>query len=229
MGITMSVERYTMTDLTTADAIAPGENTDGDVPAADGGPEMRTHFPEDDVQRAVDEAAPEAADAAGIYELLEFLQRSVEQGWNEWLDNIERGGTTLVYEDDDVLVFSTGEHRLYGEILQPYQGPVPVDDDTVDAVSRVHHAVARRLADYNWGVAYPMVVAKPQGANAGRSLVEAHIAWLMHECGLSGGVALDYYMTEWRGYSQASWARRAGKDQGTVSQNVSKARSAVVR
>lgn len=196
----------------------------------DGGSDASTHIPDDEVRDAIgDPTHPDAPTVADARELLGHIQRSIEEAWGEWMDNIARGDATLVYEDDEVLVVSTGEMKLYEQELATYSGRATVDEAAIDVVSRVHHSVAEQLTDYNRGVAYPMVIAKPDGVNDGRALVESHLTWLMRVCDLSGGVALDYYKTEWRGLSQSQWARRAGKDQGTVSQNVSKARTRVVR
>ena len=51
---------------------------------------------------------------------------------------------------------------------------------------------------------------------------------LVADYGLSPAEAVDYYATEEVGMSQSEWARRKGKTQSGVSENVSKARAKLV-
>lgn len=213
-----------------------GENPQEDEPelVADGGSDDTDHVDDETIKAAIarhdDPDHPDATTVAEMRELLGHVQQSVEEGWDVYMDHIEDGKITVVSETRDLLVLSTGEHKMYDlELEETYDGDVDLDDVTLDVLNGLMHEVARSHSQYDWGVTYPLVVRKPADFEAGREYAERHLMWLMDECGLSGGVALDYYMTEWRGLSQSAWATRAGKDQGTVSQNVSKAKQHVVR
>lgn len=200
----------------------------------DGGTDLTAHVDDATIEDAIrqhhDPDHPDATTVEDVRDLLAHVQFSVEQGWAVYMDHLENGSITLVAESDDVLVFSTGEARMFEhELQETYDGPIELDEVTLRVVSTVIHRVAERRTDYNWGVAYPLVIAKPADYDAGQDVQTRHLMWLMDECGLSGGVALDYLMVEWRGLSQSLWATRSGKSQQTVSQNVRKARGEVVR
>lgn len=194
--------------------------------------ELTAHISDDRITAALekhdDPEHPDAASVADIRELLAWLQKSTEEVWGQWMSNVRDGSTTVVSVNDDLVVFDTGEHDVVRRDLREcYDGDVPTDDVTLTVVSQVMHDVAETFSDRDWGHSYPYVALLPEDGLAGRDFTESYIQWLMSECGLSGGVALDYYMVELRGHSQNSWAKAAGKDQGTVSQNIKNAKHRV--
>jgi hypothetical protein len=187
------------------------------------------HIRTDDIEASIENAgAGQLVTPAALREHLDTIQEGFEQLWSEHLDMIEDGHVTVAYEDGDVLVLA--DHTGYG--WNEEIDALDLDDEYGEvgsALIQVHHRAAKRLCEYSWATAEPFVIAKPDGVTDGERLTEALLMWLMNERGLSGGVALDYLMVEYRGMSQREWSKRAGKDQGTVSQNVQKAKDRVHR
>lgn len=212
------------------DADDEGDTTDTTEPAVatDGGRDLTAHVPED----VLADAAEGETTTGDLRDLFTLVQRDAEEAWSTWLDDIAHGDTTLVAETDDVIVLSTGPHKVYQEIVERVAGrdALTVHDNRVLSDFGVAmHELAREYTDYDWGASYPLVLRKPDDAAGGRDLVEAHLEWLMGECNCSGAEAVDYYMTEWRDRSQSSWARATGRDQSTVSKTVSRARDKILR
>lgn len=166
---------------------------------------------------------PDALSVADVRELLDALQRSATEEWGQWLSNIEHGETRLVTETDDLLVLDTGEIAVYEQELEPYDGPVAVDDIALSVVQSIHHEIAREHTDHDWGYTYPYVVRKPADFGAGRDYVEAVVNGLQRQ-GLSPGQAWSYYGVEIRGESRNRWGKRKGDhDHKNVSDALEKA------
>jgi hypothetical protein len=187
------------------------------------------HIRTDDIEASIENAgAGQLVTAGELIEHLDTIQEGFERLWGEYCDLIEEGQMTVAHEADEVLVLASHTGHEWNETINA----LDIDDEYGEvgsALIQVHHRAAKRLCDYSWATAEPFVIAKHSGINDGEHLTEGLLAWLMNERGLSGGVALDYLMVEYRGMSQRAWANRAGKDQGTVSQNISKAKDRVPR
>lgn len=185
------------------------------------------HVDDDTIRAAIHEHDdPDHADAltvAEVRELLAFAQDGAEVMWDEWMDIVEDGPFELVRETPTMLILSTGEYRKYGEELEPYDGDVTVDDVALDVISAIHHRIAERETDYDWGYSYPYVIRKPDGMDAGQRYVEAVVNGLQLR-GLSPAQAWAYYGVEVRGSSRNEWGSRCGhSDHSAVSQAVRKA------
>lgn len=186
-----------------------------------------------DIQAAIeqhdDPQHPDALTVAEVRELLHVVvQKDAEAAWSEWMDNIERDDSRVVADDGDTVVLSTGEYKVYDEILDRLADDltdVEYDDIAADVVSAAIHNAAERLSDYDWGVDYPIVIAKPDGVRDGEDYTTAVINSLLRR-GLSPGQAWAYYGVEIRGYSRNQWASRCGyNDHSAVSEALRKAKA----
>ena len=208
----------------------PSTDADNSHPiVADGGEDVTSHIDDETIEDAIeqhdDPSHPDAATVEEVRKLLVWLQQDAEDWWSEMMDNIERGGSDIITETDNVLVISTGKHDAVRERLADYEVVTDTDLDgtTVDVVSGVIHDVARQLTDYDWGVAYPFVVQKSSGVEDGQQFVEAIINSLLRR-GLSPGQAWAYYGVKIRGHSRNQWATRCGySDHSAVSEPLRKA------
>jgi hypothetical protein len=225
--------RFTNTPKLTAEEIEEVDNfeiaTDDEDSESeivtDGGHDDSAHMTDDDLADAIDHRGAPVT-VAELRDIIGEIQRDIEAWWDEHMDTLEDGNLTVVHEDNDVIVFADHTGHFWTEQLDA----VEIDDpETRGAVINAQHNAAKRLCDWSWSTSTPVVVAKPSDFNAGASFDHRHLMWLMDECGLSGGVALDYLMVEWHGLSQRQWSIRAGKDQGTISQNIAKAKDHVRR
>lgn len=229
-----ATENDTEEDATGGAAGSEEVRADGGQPTAHGDDGERAAAPVSDEQieaaleRHEDTDHEDAHSVADIRDLLDYIQTGVENGWTEYTDNIEddHSPTHVVAETADLVVLDTGEWALYDEELNAYDGPVAVDDVARDVVAAIHHGLARDHTDRDWGVTYPLVVAKPDGTDAGQRYIEAVINGIVRR-GVSPGGAWAYYGVEIRGNSQSQWARRQGRDQSTVSEAVGRAKQAL--
>lgn len=210
-------------DTLTAADILGGESDGG------GGEGVTSHVSDGTIGDAIaqhdDPGHPDATTVEEVRMLLEWLQHDAEQWWPELMDNIERGDSRAVAEIGDLVIISTGEHDTTRERLADYEAmhETTLDDATVSVVSHVIHEVAREHSDHDWGVAYPLVVRKPDGTDGGQGYVEAVINALT-SAGLSPGQAWAVYGVNVRDNSQSSWASRMGRSQQTVSEQLESAR-----
>jgi len=195
---------------------------------ADGGEDVTEHVDDETIEDAIAQHdAPDHPDSTTVEEVrdaLAWLQQSMEEVWSDWLSNIENEESEVVYEDNDVIVFATGEQNVpRRDLREHYDGDL--NERTPDVVSAVHHALARDLCDYDWGYEYPLVVRKGDGVEDGQRYVEAVINSLLRR-DLSPGQAWAYYGVEIRGNSRNKWATRCGySDHSAVSEAVRKAKS----
>jgi|AKVG01.1.fsa_nt_gi uncharacterized protein YoaH (UPF0181 family) len=167
---------------------------------------------------------PDAWTVDEIRELLAWVQRGAEEGWDIYMDNVEDGHSKVVYEGTQAIVLSTGEYNNVLEELEHYEGDHEIDSQAMSIVTQIHHELARERCDRSWSVDYPFVMIKPDGTGDGQRYVEAVINSLC-ERGLSPGQAWAYYGVEIRGNSRNQWAHRMGyDDHSTVSQAVRKAK-----
>lgn len=156
-----------------------------------------------------------------IRDALSWAQTSLEEVWAEWMDNIEHNETEVVHEDDDVIVFSTGEYDILRTDLQDVYEEA--GDRGASVVNALHHQLAREYTDYDWGHEYPYVYVKTDSFDVGQRYVEAVMNGLMKR-GVSPGQAWAYYGVQIRGNSRNSWATRCGySDHSAVSEAVRKA------
>jgi hypothetical protein len=210
---------------------------DDDQDAGDGGDETelvtdggtKSPITNADIEAAIqshdDPGHPDALTVADVRALLDAVQRDVERTWDLWMDLVERDVAQVIADTGDALVLATGERAHYDEILGADGADLAVtyDDIAADVVNAAIHNAARRLTDRNWGYDYPMVIAKPDGADAGEGYVTAVIHNLMRR-GLSPGQAWAYYGVQVRGYSRNAWASRCGySDHSAVSEPLRKA------
>lgn len=214
-----------------ADEDEQDDNDDDDEleVAADGGEDVTEHVDDSTIEDAIKQHDdPEHEDALtvdDIRDLLAHVQVDTEAVWSEWMDNIERGDTTVVAQDGDLLVLDTGEHDTVSRALETYDGPVTVDDIAERVVSTVHHRAAENIdAEYNWGYTYPRVVRLPADGEAGQQFADAVVNGLQRR-GLSPGQAWAYYGVEIRENSMNLWGKRKGDaDHKNVSDALKKAR-----
>jgi hypothetical protein len=190
-----------------------------------------THITDADIEAAIsqhdDHDHPDALTVDDVRELLALVQEDATESWSEFLDNIERGETTVVADTGDIVVLETGEHNLYDEALNRLADHTSVEYDDVAAsvVSAAIHNAANRLSDYAWGVSYPYLIAKPDTHAAGEAYVEAVVNGLQAR-GLSPGQAWAYYGVELQGYSRSQWGSRKGDyDHKTVSDALKNAKA----
>lgn len=166
---------------------------------------------------------PETATVDEVREALEWVQEAVLVGWSGWCHGIENNEHEVIAETDGVIVFATGEVSVPDrDLTQHYEGEL---SERVPAIAEaLHHTAARDVCDYDWGVSYPLVVAKPETFEAGQQYVEAVINGLQAR-GLSPGQAWAYYGVEIRGNSMKSWGARKGDyDHKNVSGALKKAK-----
>jgi len=195
---------------------------------ADGGTDTTAHIDDDTIETAIEEQDgplddDRTATVTEVRDALAWLQQSVEEVWAEWCDNIENDESRVVYEDGDVIVFTTGEQNVPHRDLTEYY-PDELGERVPDIVSAIHHELARDRCDYDWGYEYPMVVRKAGGLGDGQQYVEAVVNSLISR-GLTPGQAWAYYGTELRDNSNNRWASRCGyADHSTVSESVRKAK-----
>lgn len=167
------------------------------------------------------------ASVAAVRDALQWVQQSIVADWSQWLSNVENNESHVVYENEEVIVFSTGEQNVPRRDLREFHDG-DLGERVPDVVSAVHHELARELCDYDWGYEYPLVVRKPDTFAAGQEYVEAVVNGLQQR-GLSPGQAWAYYGVEIRDNSMASWGRRKGDhDHKNVSDALEKARRKLV-
>lgn len=208
----------------------PGDDpdTDGDDPEVicDGGQESAAHVTDEQIEAAInkhdDPDHPDGATIGEVRDALQWVQESIEEVWSDWVSNVENNESTLVYEDSELAVFATGEQNVPRRDLREHCSE-DFSKRVPDIVSAIHHDIAREHTEYDWGYEYPLVVRKPQGAEAGQQLVEAVVNSLLRR-GLSPGQAWAYYGVEIRGHSRNQWATRCGySDHSAVSEPLRKA------
>jgi len=197
----------------------------------DGGEGATAHVADETIEAAIeqhdDAEHPDATTIEEVRDALAWLQRSTEEMWGEWCDNIERGEAIVVAEDDETIVLSTGTQDVVRRDLRDYYDG-DLDDRALSVISAVIHELARERADYDWGVEYPYVVRKPAGFDRGQEYADAVINSLRRR-GVSPGQAWAYYGVEIRGHSRNQWAERCGySDHSAVSEAVRKAQSKIV-
>lgn len=190
---------------------------------------MTTHITDADIQAAIsqhdDPDHPDSLTTSDVRDLLEVVQSDVAAAWDGWTSSIERGEARVITDTHDALVLATGQPNVYSEALTRLASDhtdVEYDDVAASVVNAAMHNAARRLTDYDWGVAYPLVISKPDGTRGGEAYVTAVINALLRD-GLSPGQAWAYYGTEIVGETQSRWADRTGRDQSTVSESAREA------
>jgi len=191
-------------------------------------PTTTTHITDDAIEAAIQQHDdPDHEDALTIEDvrqLLGVVQQDAEMGWSEYMTHIEDGDWAVVADAGDTLVLSTGTRKTYHhDILDRLADDVTdVAYDSVarDVVSAAMHNAAGRLTDYDWSVEYPLVVRKPEGVQDGEQYVLAALAQEIREHG-SVAAAVDSFVLEATGHTQSSWADRTGRNQSSVSRNVS--------
>lgn len=183
-----------------------------------------------DIQAAIDQHDdpdhPDSLTTGDVRELLDVVEHDVHAAWGEWTTQIERGEARVIADTQDAIVLSTGQRKTYDDALEAIADDytdVEYDDIAASVVNAAIHNAARRLTDYDWGVAYPLVVAKPDGSRDGEAYVTAVVNALLRE-GLTPGQAWAYYGTELVGETQSRWADRTGRNQSTISRAAKEAR-----
>lgn len=210
-----------------------GEGEDDDEPtvATDGGEDVTEHISDEEIEDAIesndDPDHPDAWTVGEIRDLLAWIQQSAVDGWSIYMNHVEDGAAQVVYEDRQTVVFSTGEFNSVAEELEFYEGEYEVDGIAISIITQIHHELARERCDHNWGVEYPLAVAKPGDFDAGQGFVESIINGLTRK-GLSPGQAWAYYGVEIRGNSRNKWAARCGySDHSAVSGPLRKAKGKI--
>jgi len=234
------IREKTLTQQQTHESDNSGFRVDSFVPAdadeddddpeivTDGGEDVTAHVDDATIEGAIesndDPDHPDALTVEEVRDLLACVQRSAEIAWSEWMDNVENGHSEVVADTDGFIVLSTGEHDAVAEELElTYEGDVEVDRIAKSVVTQIHHELARERCDYDWSVAYPYVIRKPEGARDGQRYVEAVVNSLMGE-GLSPGQAWAVYGVHVLGYSRNKWASMCGySDHSAISEPLRKA------
>jgi len=213
----------------TGDGFESDEGADDEQLVTDGGEDATAHVDDESIETAIEEQDgplddERTATVAEVRDALAWLQQSVEEVWAEWCDNIEHDESRVVYEDNEVIICSTGEQNVPHRDLTDYY-PDELGERVPDIVSSIHHELARDRCDYDWGYEYPIVIRKAGTLCDGQRYVEAVMNSLLRR-GLSPGQAWAYYGTEIRGNSNNSWASRCGySDHSAVSEPLRKAKS----
>jgi len=213
----------------TGDGFEADEGPDGgEEIITDGGEDDTAHVDDDTIETAIEEQDgplddERTATVAEVRDALAWLQQSVEELWAEWCDNIEHDESRVVYEDNEVIICSTGEQNVPHRNLTDHY-PEELGERVPDIVSSIHHELARDRCDYDWGYEYPIVIRKAGTLRDGQRYTESVINSLLRR-GLSPGQAWAYYGAEIRGNSNNSWATRCGySDHSTVSEALRKAK-----
>ncbi|MCF2165427.1 hypothetical protein [Halobacterium salinarum] len=155
--------------------------------------------------------------------LLDIVQRDAEENWDNLLHSIEEDNASVVADTGDVIVLETGEHQLYDIALSRVASDltdIEYDDIAASVVNAAMHNAAKRLSDYEWGAAYPYVIAKPEGVRDGEEYAWTMLAQRVREHG-SVAAAVDTTATGDRGYTQSAWADATGRNQSSISRNTS--------
>ena len=193
---------------------------------ADGGEDVTNHIDDATIEGAIaqhdDPDHEDALTVGEVRDILATIQQSVETMWGEWVDNIQRGDSTVVTETADLIVLDAGERNPIRDELDAHSD-LPDDRIARTVVTAIMHELARQHTDHNWGVTYPLVTRKPEDVGDGQAYVEAVINGLIDR-GLSAGQAWAYYGCEIKGESQSAWARRQGRDQSQISKALKQAR-----
>ena len=188
----------------------------------DGGEDVTDHVSDAAIEAAIEDCDdtehPDCTTVVEVRDLLSALQRNIVEGWAVYMDHVENGDIELVAQEDDVVVFATGEHRMYDQELGSLPDEVAdiSDDVTRDVLNVLMHKLARQYSNYEWGYSYPLVVRKPKTADAERRYIEAVVNSLQRE-GLSPAQAWAVYGVDVCGYSQRQWATRTGRAESTIS------------
>lgn len=198
--------------------------TDGFLPKdeetdiiADGGTRATVHFPDDDIDHAIQVHDSDAARGAVLTRLAE-LQESFENDWSEHLDAIDDDNKSVVYEADGVMVIADHTRKDWNDKLEE----LDIDLYYRKILKTVHHKAAERFCDYSWTASDPFVVWKNRTWQLGEFHVERRMAQLATAADASEAAAMDYWSVEIKGRSQSEWARMVGKSQQTVSENIQK-------
>jgi hypothetical protein len=156
-----------------------------------------------------DNAADQTLD--DVRHALQMHQTSFEEVWNTHMDAVEDNALELVAIDNDVLVFA--DHTGHHWNAEFDNGPLSQrhgDDRMQNVLKQLHHDLAADHTDYSWSVDDPIVVAKPDSADAGQRLVEAVMLNLT-----SRGLTPREAWSVWgvlAGNSRNNWAARMGYD-----------------
>ncbi len=191
-------------DLIVADTDEPELIGDGGQPTAD------EAFDDGEIEEAIDANAADST-VDELRDVLQTLQRSVEEVWSTHMDNVEDNAMELVAMDGDILVFADHTGQFWNAEFD--HGPLGERDlarNIQTATKSLHHDWARRHTDYDWGVDDPVVVRKPPEFDAGRELVEAVMLNLT-----SRGLSPRQAWSVWgvlAGNSRNNWADRMGYD-----------------
>ena len=175
--------------------------------------ERRTRHVADEELRAViehydDPDHPDALTVREARDLLADVQRAVEDRWAEYLERVRTGDLAVVRDTGSVVVFRDPTRRAWDELLDA----VDCYDQVDRTVARVsHHQAATRLLDREFEGADPLLVRKPEDADAGQRFVEAVVTRLLR-AGVPPEEAWAYYGLEVRGYDLQEWTDRCGYD-----------------
>lgn len=169
---------------------------------------------EDNIEtvRDIDEVSGDVVDAL---ETLHDRRRSFERKFAEGVDMYaEEALFQRAHEPVSVQGWTTDPWGDIFDVSNLVQDVLDVDNETRDAV-------LRELDAANVIPHYPAVRVDVEGREG---LPDGYDLRALAEAGCSPAEAVDYKMTEILGESQTGWGRTRGKDQSSVSENVSKAR-----
>lgn len=183
------------------------------------------HFQDEEIRAVIDHYDdpdhPDALTVSETRELLAELQTALEAQWDDLLDAVREGDLHVVRDTGTAVVLRDTERGRWNELLDE----IELFDQVDRTILRVtHHQAAKRLTDQGFDGTDPIVVRKPDSAEAGQRFVEAVIERLLREDVLPNE-AWAYYGIDIRGYSGEEMAERCGiEDKLAVADAVETAR-----
>lgn len=164
---------------------------------------------------------PDALSVSEVRDLLAELQATLEERWDEYMASIRTGDIDVVCDTGVVIVLRDTDRTEWNDLLDEMELYDQVDR-TILRMS--HHLAAERLSDRDFEGVDPIVLRKPDSAEAGQQFVEAVINHLLRE-GVLPNEAWAYYGVDVRGYDGREWMDRCGyEDRVTVADAVETAR-----
>lgn len=149
-----------------------------------------------------DPSHPDALTVGATREYLETIQAHLADHWDETLTSVREAELRIDADTDGVVIVHDPERRTWGELLDK----IELYDSVARTVVRISHRLAAtRIADTEFDGVDPLIVMKPERAEAGQRLLESIIVSCCSR-GLAHDEAWAYYGIEIRGYDPDDWA-----------------------
>ncbi len=183
------------------------------------------HITDGEIEAVIDHyddpSHPDALTVEAAREHLGAIQRWFLAEWEDHLADVRNRTLKIAADTGDSIVLHDPERRFWDRLLD--------EMELYDSVGRtilrvIHHQAGERIAGRSFDGTDPVVVAKPERADAGQRFLEAAIAALVG-AGLSHAEAWAYYGIEIRGYGTDGWTESGfGDDRIGLADAVERAR-----